>query len=209
MLFVLVLLPYVAAIVCATLPNTARNATAWLAGLTALAGCALLGVAAPAVFAGDILRASMPWFADVSFGFRMDGLAWTFALVICAIGALVVLYARYYLSAADPPARFFALLLAFMGAMLGVVLADNLILLVVFWELTSVSSFLLIGFWTHRADARQGARMALTVTGTGRPVPAGRRDRAGPHRRQLFARRRAGIRRARCAPIRCTRSCWC
>src|SRR5450432_2166591 len=97
----------------------------------------------------------------------MDGLAWAFALIICGIGALVVLYTRYYLSAEDPPARFFALLLAFMGAMLGVVLADNLILLVVFWELTSVSSFLLIVFWTHRADARQGARMALTVTGLG------------------------------------------
>jgi multicomponent K+:H+ antiporter subunit A len=109
----------------------------------------------------------VPWFAGVNFGFRMDGLAWAFALVICGIGALVVLYARYYLSAADPPARFFAFLLAFMGAMLGVVLADNLILLVVFWELTSLSSFLLIGFWTHRSDARQGARMALTVTGMG------------------------------------------
>jgi multicomponent K+:H+ antiporter subunit A len=167
MLFALVLLPYVAAVVCALLPNTARNASAWLAGLCALGGCALLGVAAPAVFAGEILRVSIPWFAGIDFGFRMDGLAWTFALVICGIGALVVLYARYYLSAQDPPARFFALLLAFMGAMLGVVLADNLILLVVFWEMTSVSSFLLIGFWTHRADARAGARMALTVTGLG------------------------------------------
>jgi multicomponent K+:H+ antiporter subunit A len=166
-LITLVLLPYVAAILCAMLPNTARNATAWLAGLTALAACALLGVAAPSLFGGEILRVSVPWFADVSFGFRMDGLAWAFALVICGIGALVVLYARYYLSADDPPARFFALLLAFMGAMLGVVLADNLVLLVVFWELTSLSSFLLIGFWTHRSDARQGARMALTVTGTG------------------------------------------
>ena len=167
MLMGLVLLPYVAAILCAMLPNTARNATAWLAGLTALAGCALLGVNAPAVFGGEILRVSVPWFANVDFGFRMDGLAWAFALLICGIGALVVLYARYYLSADDPPARFFALLLAFMGAMLGVVLADNLILLVVFWELTSLSSFLLIGFWTHRSDARQGARMALTVTGMG------------------------------------------
>jgi multicomponent K+:H+ antiporter subunit A len=167
LLYCLVLLPYVAAILCALLPDSARNATAWLAGLTALAACALLGVAAPAVFSGEILRASVPWFANVAFGFRMDGLAWAFALVICGIGALVVLYARYYLSAADPPARFFALLLAFMGAMLGVVLADNLILLVVFWELTSVTSFLLIGFWTHRADARAGARMALTVTGMG------------------------------------------
>ena len=87
------------------LADPTRNATAWLAGLTALTGCALLAVAAPAVFAGDILRVSLPWFASVTFGFRMDGLAWTFALVICGIGALVVLYARYYLAAGDPPAR--------------------------------------------------------------------------------------------------------
>jgi multicomponent K+:H+ antiporter subunit A len=167
LLISLVLLPYVAAIACALLPNTARNATAWLAGLTAIAGCALLGLAAPAVFSGEILRVTAPWFANVNFGFRMDGLAWAFALIICGIGALVVLYARYYLSDEDSPARFFAFLLAFMGAMLGVVLADNLILLVVFWEMTSLSSFLLIGFWTHRSDARQGARMALTVTGMG------------------------------------------
>ncbi|MEP7180663.1 MAG: monovalent cation/H+ antiporter subunit A [Betaproteobacteria bacterium] len=167
MLHALVLLPFAIAAAVALLPNTARNATAWLAGLTALAGCALLGVAAPAVFAGDVLRASVPWFAGVAFGFRMDGLAFTFALIVCAIGALVVLYARYYLAAEDPPARFFAYLLAFMGAMLGVVLADNLVLLAVFWELTSITSFLLIGFWRYRADARAGARMALAVTGGG------------------------------------------
>ncbi|HQR10733.1 MAG TPA: monovalent cation/H+ antiporter subunit A [Casimicrobiaceae bacterium] len=171
----LVLLPYVAAVLCAALPGVSsspvstrvRNAAAWLAGLTALGGCALLGIAGSAILGGEVLRSSVPWFADVGLGFRMDGLAWAFGLIICGIGALVVLYARYYLSADDPPARFFALLLAFMGAMLGVVLADNLILLVVFWELTSLTSFLLIGFWTHRADARQGARMALTVTGMG------------------------------------------
>ncbi len=175
LLTALVLLPFLAAVLCGVLAGVSpspdsvrtRNATAWLAGLTALGGCALLGIAAPSVFSGEILRVSVPWFADVSFGLRMDGLAWAFGLLICGIGALVVLYARYYLSADDPPARFFAFLLAFMGAMLGVVLADNLILLVVFWELTSLSSFLLIGYWTHRADARQGARMALTVTGMG------------------------------------------
>ncbi|MCC7327409.1 MAG: monovalent cation/H+ antiporter subunit A [Burkholderiales bacterium] len=166
-LFALVLLPFAAAAACAWLPNTARNATASLAGAAALAGCALLATTAPAVFGGDILRASVPWFAGVDFGFRLDGLAWTFALIIDAIGALIVLYARYYLAADDPPARFFAYLLAFMGAMLGIVLADNLILMVVFWELTSLTSFLLIGFWNHRADARQGARMALAVTGAG------------------------------------------
>ncbi|HSQ71353.1 MAG TPA: proton-conducting transporter membrane subunit, partial [Rubrivivax sp.] len=96
-----------------------------------------------------------------------DGLAWLFALLITGIGALVVLYAAWYLDPADPAPRFFTFLLLFMGAMLGVVLADNLILLVLFWELTSLSSFLLIGFWHGRTDARQGARMALTITGAG------------------------------------------
>jgi multicomponent K+:H+ antiporter subunit A len=167
MLFALVLLPFAAAVACALLPNTARNGAAALAGLTTLVGCGLVALTSTGVFAGDIVRAAVPWFAGVDFGFRLDGLAWAFALIIYAIGALVVLYARYYLAPEDPPARFFAFLLAFMGAMLGVVLADNLILLVVFWELTSLASFLLIGFWNHCADARQGARMALAVTGGG------------------------------------------
>src|SRR5690606_35537531 len=67
----------------------------------------------------------------------------------------------------DPVPRFFSFLLAFMGAMLGIVLSGNLIQLVFFWELTSQFSFLLIGYWQHRADARDGARMALTITATG------------------------------------------
>jgi multicomponent K+:H+ antiporter subunit A len=79
----------------------------------------------------------------------------------------VVLYARYYMSPADPVPRFFSFFLAFMGAMVGVVLSGNLIQLVFFWELTSLFSFLLIGYWHHRKDAARGARMALTVTGTG------------------------------------------
>ncbi len=79
----------------------------------------------------------------------------------------MVLYARYYMSASDPVPRFFSFFLAFMGAMMGVVLSGNLIQLVLFWELTSLFSFLLIGYWHHRRDARRGARMALTVTGAG------------------------------------------
>ena len=90
-----------------------------------------------------------------------------FAVLVTVIGALVSLYARYYMSPEDPVARFYAFFLAFMGAMLGVVLSGNLVQLVVFWELTSLVSFLLIGYWHHRVDARRGARMALTVTGAG------------------------------------------
>ena len=85
-------------------------------------------------------------------------------MLVLAIGLLVVVYARYYMSPADPVPRFFAFLLAFMGSMLGVVLSGNLVQLVVFWEVTSLFSFLLIGYWHQSANAREGARMALTVT---------------------------------------------
>jgi multicomponent K+:H+ antiporter subunit A len=168
-LLLLALLPWLGAVLVACLPGNARRAAAWLAGLTALAATALVLATGPAVFGGEVLRWSVPWLPalGLQFGFRLDGLAWLFALLITGIGALVVLYAAWYLDTKDPAPRFFTFLLLFMGAMLGVVLADNLVLLVVFWELTSLSSFLLIGYWKHREDARDGARMALTITGLG------------------------------------------
>ena len=167
MLHALVLGPFVAALAVALLPRRARGAAATIAGATLLAAMALALSATPSVAGGEVLRASWPWLEHVPFGLRMDGLAFAFVLLVGGIGALVVLYAHYYLAAEDPAPRFFASLLAFAGAMLGVVLAGNLVLLVVFWELTSITSFLLIGFWQHRADARNGARMALAVTGGG------------------------------------------
>lgn len=116
-----------------------------------------------------MVRYELPWLAafDLNLVFRMDGLAWLFTVLIQGICLLVVLYARYYMSPKDPVPRFFAFLLAFMGAMQGVVLSGNLIQLVMFWELTSLTSFLLIGYWHHRPDARRGARMAFTVTAIG------------------------------------------
>ncbi len=140
-----------------------------LAGAATAVSMAALAALAPAVFAGHVVRAGWDWLPalGVGFGLRLDGLALLFALLIVGIGLLVILYGRYYLSPAERTERFYALLLAFMGSMLGIAVSDNLIQLVVFWELTSLSSFLLIGFWQHRADARQGARMALAVTGAG------------------------------------------
>jgi multicomponent K+:H+ antiporter subunit A len=166
---VLALIPFAAALLLAFVPNSSKRLAAWIAGGAALIGCALLASFAPALFDGAIPAWSIPWMPGLGmdFGFRLDGLAWLFSLLILGIGALVVLYAAYYLHDDDPPARFFLFLMLFMGAMLGVVLADNLLLLVVFWELTSLSSFLLIGYWSHRKDAREGARMALAVTGGG------------------------------------------
>ena len=162
-------LPWLAALALFALPNGRRNTAAAIAGGATLLAAALLAMLGPAVFAGEVPRFSLPWlpFEGADFGLRADGLAWTFAMLVLGIGALVVLYARYYLSADDPMARFYALFMLFMGAMLGLVLADNLLLLVVFWELTSLSSFLLIGYWQDRAEARRGARLSLTITALG------------------------------------------
>jgi len=121
------------------------------------------------VLDGQVVRTMVPWLPQIGLDFtlRLDGLAWMFAGLVLGIGALVVLYARYYLSSQDNAHRFYTYLLLFMGAMLGMVLSGNLLLLMVFWEMTSISSFLLIGFWSHRQDAREGARMALVITGGG------------------------------------------
>ncbi len=166
---VVALLPFAAAAILALLPAESRRGAAWVAGGAAAAVFVLALVAGGDVFAGAVPAWSVAWLPalGLQLGLRMDGLAWLFTLLISGIGALVVLYAAWYLDPKDPARRFFVFLLLFMGAMLGVVLADNLILLVVFWELTSLSSFLLIGYWHRREDAREGARMALAVTGAG------------------------------------------
>jgi multicomponent K+:H+ antiporter subunit A len=166
---VLAMLPFVGSALVLASSNERRKRAVSLAAAVAVAATALVLAMAPAVFVGEVLRWQVEWMPQlgVAFGFRMDGLAWLFALLISGIGMLIVLYAAYYLDPGDPAARFFGFLLLFMGAMLGIVLADNLVLLVVFWELTSISSFLLIGYWHRRKDAREGARMALAITGAG------------------------------------------
>ncbi|MFM7275215.1 MAG: monovalent cation/H+ antiporter subunit A, partial [Gammaproteobacteria bacterium] len=166
---ILLLLPFAGAAALAFMPAQRRTACAVAAGVVMLLALCIVLLAAPEVFAGQVLRWRIDWVPSMglAFGLRMDGLAWLFTLLITGIGALIVLYAAYYLHHKDPARRFFLFLLLFMGAMLGIVLADNLLLLVIFWELTSLASFLLIGYWNSRPDAREGARMALTITGGG------------------------------------------
>jgi len=168
-LLLVVGLPFAAALAAGFLPTRARNAAAWLAGATAVISLFLIWTAYPTVAAGGVLRYEIAWAPTLglSFVLRIDGFAWLFAGLVMGIGALVVLYARYYMSPDDPVPRFFAFLLAFMGSMTGLVLSGNLIQLAFFWELTTLLSFLLIGYRYHTAAARDGARIALTVTATG------------------------------------------
>ena len=168
-LILLLALPFILAVAVAAFSRSSRRTAAWLAAAAPLAGLAILATLTPAVLDGEVLRSSGQWLPQIGLDFtlRLDGLAWMFAGMVLGIGALVVLYAHYYLSPQDNAHRFFCYLLLFMGAMLGMVLSGNLLLLMIFWELTSISSFLLIGFWSHRQDAREGARMALVITGGG------------------------------------------
>ena len=168
-LLLILALPFAGSLLAAVLPANARNAEAWLAGLVALACVVLTAMQFDAVRNGEAAYAYLNWAPTLGLNIvlRMDGYSWLFSMIVSLMGVLVVLYARYYMSPEDPVPRFFSFFQAFMGAMLGVVLSGNLIQLVLFWELTSLSSFMLIAYWHHRADARRGARMALTVTAAG------------------------------------------
>ncbi|MPQ86284.1 monovalent cation/H+ antiporter subunit A [Pseudomonas sp. MAFF 730085] len=168
-LIVLLLLPFIGSCLAALLPHNARNTESLLAGLVALVGTIQVALLYPQIAHGGVIREEFMWLPSLGLNFvlRMDGFAWLFSMLVLGIGTLVALYARYYMSPDDPVPRFFAFFLAFMGAMLGLVISGNLIQIVFFWELTSLFSFLLIGYWHHRADARRGAYMALMVTGAG------------------------------------------
>jgi multicomponent K+:H+ antiporter subunit A len=166
---VLLALPFAGSIAAGLFRANAGNAEARLAAAVALAGLLITASFYPEMSNGQIIRLQFEWLPafGLNAGLRMDGFAWIFCVLVTGIGLLVLLYARYYMSRDDPLPRFFSFFLAFMGSMLGVVLSGNLIQLVLFWELTSLFSFLLIGYWHQNAAARDGARMALIVTAAG------------------------------------------
>jgi len=168
-LLTLMITVFAGSLVTAWIARFGRLHAAWAAGLITLLAIAQLAPAVPAVFAGDTLLLRLNWIPALGLDlvFRLDGLGLLFAMLILGIGLLIVLYARYYLSETDSMGRFYAYLLLFMGAMLGIVLSENIIQLLIFWELTSLASFLLISYWQDRSEARNGARMALAITGAG------------------------------------------
>ncbi|MBI1402867.1 MAG: monovalent cation/H+ antiporter subunit A [Porphyrobacter sp.] len=169
-LYLLVALPFIAALLIALAGPAARGVHAGIAGAASGAGLLLLAtLAGPVIGAGAVPSASVSWVPSLGLALTLmvDPLGWMFAGLILGIGLLVVIFAHFYLHEGEATARFFASLMLFQGAMLGIVLAGNVLLLLVFWELTSLSSFLLIGFWQHKAEGREGARMALAVTGGG------------------------------------------
>ncbi len=168
-LFFIVALPFLGALLPGLMNAAGRAACAGVTFTVSLAAFVGLLTNLPQVLRGELVTARVNWMPELGLNFTLmlDGLGFFFALLILGIGLLIIAYARHYLSRNDNMGEFFTYLLLFQGAMVGIVLSDNILLLLVFWELTSLSSFLLIGYWKHLPAGRQGARMALTVTGMG------------------------------------------
>ena len=146
-----------------------KGRSGWLLALLPFALTVYFGTLTPGVSEGSSLSQSFPWLPalGVELSFYLDGLSLLFALLISFIGVFIVVYAGGYLRGDPNLGRFYLALLAFMAAMLGLVLSDNLITLFVFWELTSLTSFFLVGYKHQYEASRTSALQALLVTGLG------------------------------------------
>lgn len=170
MLPIIILLPLVLGTTLVSwLKQFSRGVTALGAIGVSLSSLILLLTQAKAVFNGKTIIQTWSWLPQlgIDLSFRLDALGLLFSLLITGIGTLIFIYAYYYLSPQNSLSKLYFLLMLFMAAMLGISLSNNLILLLTFWELTSISSFLLVGYWSNYEAAQRGSRMALTITGMG------------------------------------------
>ena len=168
MLFI-VLAPFILALFCPLIFRWQFKWLGWIVSLLPALLFALLLCQAPLIMHGDTIKTSIPWIPDfdVFFSFYLDGLSLLFALLITGIGTLIVIYSGTYLEKNPRLGRYYAYLFLFMGAMLGTVLSSNLITLFIFWELTSLSSYLLISFNNEAKPARRAAMQGLLITVAG------------------------------------------
>ncbi|MBW9077913.1 putative monovalent cation/H+ antiporter subunit A [Rhizobium pusense] len=169
MTFLSLFLPFLAALAAPALVKRFGHNAAWILAIAPALSFVHFALMLPQVAAGGVVTGGYAWVPsfNLSFSWFIDGLSLTFALLITGIGLLIVLYAGGYMKGHPQQGRFLSFLLLFMGAMLGVVVSDSLLMLFVYWELTSITSFLLIGFDHERAASRRAALQALVVTGGG------------------------------------------
>jgi len=165
----LLLAPFAIALIAPLITQETGPAAGWILAIVPAGICAAFVTLIGEVAHGDAIGFGIDWVPDLSlrFSFLVDGLSLVFGLAISGIGAVILVYSGAYLRSHVHRGRFMAIMLAFTGAMLGLVLAANLVTLFVFWELTAVASYLLIGFEHTRPEARRAAFQALVITGLG------------------------------------------
>ena len=164
-----VLSGYLLAVFAPLLFRIFKQATGWLLALVPAAIVIYFSAFYSEIVAGQVFTFEYSWVPplDLKLTFYLDGLSLLFAMLISGFGVLIFIYSGRYLKGDQLTGRFFIFLSLFMASMLGVVLAGNLIALFVFWELTSLSSYLLIGFKHEKEEARKAALQALLVTQPG------------------------------------------
>lgn len=167
--FLALCLPLIGALAAPFIISAFGAGGAWLLAVAPLLSFLHFLRLLPQIAGGQIVTGGYDWVPGlgVRFSWFLDGLSLTFALLITGIGTLIVLYAGGYLKGHPDQGRFFSFIFLFMGAMLGVVVSDSFLMFFIFWELTSITSFLLIGFDHEREAARRAALQALVVTGGG------------------------------------------
>lgn len=170
-LWILVFAPAILALLLALIPNIKELPSIWLK-LTTLLPLILFGISLTYVGdieAGKTIRVEYMWVEalGLELSLVLDGLSILFVLIITGIGTLITYYTSAYFHKTNELRRFYFYLFIFMSAMLGIVLSGNLLGMFIFWELTTISSYLLIGFKHEKPAARRGARQALIVTGGG------------------------------------------
>ncbi|MCB8925224.1 MAG: putative monovalent cation/H+ antiporter subunit A [Ardenticatenaceae bacterium] len=160
---------YTLSLIVPMLTRVLRQMTGWFLALLPLALFVQFLTMVDEVAKGQILTANIPWVPslNVNLSFVVDGWGLFLALVVTGMGALVIIYASSYLQGNPAIGRFYTFILIFMASMLVLVLADNIFLMFIAWELTSIASFFLIGFYHEKEKSQKAALQALLVTGTG------------------------------------------
>lgn len=161
--------PFLAAALAPWVHRFAGHYAGWILGIVPAAIFVFMLGFIPIIADHGFVQASLEWVPayNLNLSFFIDGLSLTFGLLISGIGTIIIVYSGAYLKGHHHQGRFFAFMLMFMGSMLGLVLADNMIVLFIFWELTSITSFLLIGFDHTRQASRRAAIQALVITNAG------------------------------------------
>lgn len=170
-MLIVVALIFAVALVSPWIHQLFKKRSGWVLALLPLGSFIYLASWMPHIAAGNVVQQSTTWVSmglfQVNLAFYLDGLSLMFGFIITGIGTFIVLYGSGYLGNDAHLPRFYCAVLLFMGSMLGVVLADNLISIFVFWELTSFTSFILIGYTHEQENSRKAALQALLVTGIG------------------------------------------
>lgn len=169
MMLLAVLSGFLLAIIAPALHRLVGNYIGWLLALLPASLTAYFASLIPAIREGESLLIENQWMPglEISLDFMVDGLSLVFALLISGIGTFILIYAGSYLKGHKDLGRFYVIMLSFMASMLGLVLSDNLVTIFVFWELTSITSYMLIGFNHEDAEARKCALQGLFVTAGG------------------------------------------